>query len=171
MNSWYFLLQFSLIFGLFFNLRKKKIKNGFTTFFLYTFLHSFLLLFCPEFTFPFLLSFSLVRFLASDLRNPFNLRNTLLFPFFSPLTFSSLLCASLLRYLSSSHPLDAVHPPSSPFPSPFVSHPLLELYSRHPNPICYQPSLISLPLNNVNPRNFGISIDLSAIENCHCVFY
>lgn len=67
--------------------------------------------------------------------------------------------------------LDAVHPPSSPFPSPFVSHPLLELYSRHPNPICYQPSLISLPLNNVNPRNFGISIDLSAIENCHCVFY
>lgn len=112
-NSWYFLLQFSLIFGLFFNLRKKKIKNGFTTFFLYTFLHSFLLLFCSEFTFPFLLSFSLVRFLASDLRNPFNLRNTLLSPFFSPLTFSSLLCASLLRYLSSSHPLDSRRCPST----------------------------------------------------------
>lgn len=110
-------MQFSLIFGLFFNLRKKKIKNGFTTFFLYTFLiHSFLLLyfpFCPEFTFPFLLSFSLVRFLASDLRNPFNLRNTLLSPFFSPLTFSSLLCASLLRYLSSSHPLDSRRCPST----------------------------------------------------------
>lgn len=93
--------------------KKKKIKNGFTTFFLYTFLHSFLLLFCSEFTFPFLLSFSLVRFLASDLRNPFNLRNTLLSPFFSPLTFSSLLCASLLRYLSSSHPLDSRRCPST----------------------------------------------------------
>lgn len=93
--------------------KKKKIKNGFTTFFLYTFLHSFLLLFCPEFTFPFLLSFSLVRFLASDLRNPFKLRNTLLSPFFSPLTFSSLLCASLLRYLSSSHPLDSRRCPST----------------------------------------------------------
>lgn len=93
--------------------KKKKIKNGFTTFFLYTFLHSFLLLFCSEFTFPFLLSFSLVRFLASDLRNPFNLRNTLLFPFFSPLTFSSLLCAFLLRYLSSSHLLDSRRCPST----------------------------------------------------------
>lgn len=40
------------------------------------------------------LSTFLVHFLASDLRNPFKLRNTLLSPFFSPLTFSSLLCAS-----------------------------------------------------------------------------
>lgn len=117
--------------------KKEKIKNGFTTFFLFTFLISsslFSLLsrvYIPSpppvpssiFFFSPSLSFSifLVRFLASDLRNPFKLRNTLLSPFFSPLTFSSLLCAPLLRYLSSSHPLDsAVHPPSSP--SPFVSH-------------------------------------------------
>lgn len=100
-----------------FTFQLKKKKNGFTTFFLFTFLlfissslFSPLHFFFSIFSFvqslhspppvPVLLSLSLslstflVRFLASDLRNPFKLRNTLFSPFFSPLTFSSLLCAS-----------------------------------------------------------------------------
>lgn len=90
-----------------FTFQLKKKKNG-PHFSSSLFSSSFLLLyflFCPEFTFPpscscsslslsLSLSTFLVRFLASDLRNPFKLRNTLLSPFFSPLTFSSLLCAS-----------------------------------------------------------------------------
>lgn len=171
--------------------KRKKIKNGFTTFFLSTFLHSFLLLllllyflFCPEFTFHpsllFLLLFFfslctfLVRFFASDLRNPFKLRNTL--PF-SSLTFSSLrspLC--ILRYLSSSHTpfyALAVHPPSCPFPSLRPSSLAWTLLPAT-NPICYQPSLISLPLNQCqsiarNFRNFDGFIEI--VDCLRCVFY
>lgn len=126
------------------------------------------------FSFFFSLCTFLVRFFASDLRNPFKLRNTL--PF-SPLTFSSLrspLC--ILRYLSSSHTpfyALAVHPPSCPFPSLRPSSLAWTLLPAT-NPICYQPSLISLPLNQCqsiarNFRNFDGFIEI--VDCLRCVFY
>lgn len=75
---------------------------------------------------------------------------------------SSSLC--IRRYLSSSQPLTRC--PSIDAPSPFVfvfSRLSSDLSFTASNPICYQPSLISAPLSNVNPaaRSFGMSIDLS----------